>query len=357
VPTLPALRIVPLEPGLEPAWQEFVSRRANSLFYASLEYRDLVARVLGATPHYLVAIHGQEVRGVLPSFAATDASLGTVLNSLPYYGANGGIITDGSAEAGEALLGAYLQLEQSLGCAASTLIASPHDGALNIYEKDLGCTFRDSRIGQLTRLPRGSARAEDELFGRYDESARRNVRKARKSGVTFRESNSEEDLRFLHRTHRDNILQVGGLPKDWSFFEAVPKPVSKGSWSVWVAEKDGEPIAALLLFRFNSTVEYYTPAVVEAFRPLQALALLVHEAMCLAAREGFEWWNWGGTWASQEGVYRFKKKWGAQDKLYYYYCRLADRQVLHASRQALLEAFPGFFVVPFDKLIPESSVA
>jgi hypothetical protein len=349
------MRIVPLEPGLEPAWREFVLRRSNSLFYASLEYRDLVARVLGATPHYFVAMHGQEVRGVLPTFAATDAVFGTVLNSLPYYGANGGILTDGSAEVGQALLGAYLELEHALGCAASTLIASPYDGALDIYEKDLACTFRDSRVGQLTPLPRGSARAEEDLFSIYDESARRNVRKARKSGVTYRESNSEEDLRFLHRTHRDNILQVGGLPKDWSFFETVPETVSMASWSVWVAEKDCEPIAALLLFRFNSTVEYYTPAVVEAFRPLQALALLVHEAMCEAARGGFKWWNWGGTWASQEGVYRFKKKWGAHDKPYYYYCRLTDQRILASNREALLSAFPGFFVVPFDKLQSRST--
>lgn len=350
MPTVSTLRVAPLERGLEPAWREFMAGREDALFYASLEFRDLLCRFLDAEPHYLVLTDGGRVRGALPCFSKADARFGTVLNSLPYYGSNGGFVTDGTPEVEAALLGAYLDLERSLRCCASTIVGSPFDGEREVYEKNLGYTFRDSRIGQLTALPATGRAIEEELFGLYDESARRNVRKARKSGVTFRESRGAEDLRFLHRTHQDNIRAVEGLAKDWAFFEAV-QAVPEECWSVFVAELDDAPVAGLLLFRFNSTIEYYTPAIREEFRTMQPLALLVHEAMCRAAKDGYRWWNWGGTWATQDGVYRFKKKWGARDMPYHYYCRLSDRHLLENKRDVLLDAFPGFFVVPFNELV------
>lgn len=353
VSAVPALTVRALERALEPLWRSYVASREGALFYASLEFRDLLLATLrSARPHYLVALQGQQVRGVLPCFLSAAHEGRPVLNSLPYYGSNGGVLSDGDPDVERRLLEAYLELEAAEGCAASTLISSPFDGERMLYEANIGHTYRDERIGQLTPLPEGSAQLEDQLFALYDEAARRNVRKARKSGITFRRTNEADALDFLYRTHQANIRAVGGLPKERAFFDAVPKTVPAQMWSIYVAEKEGEPIAALLLFRFSRTVEYYTPAVVEEFRPLQALPLLVHEAMMEASREGMRWWNWGGTWKTQEGVYRFKKKWGAREMTYYYYTRVRDESLVEASRDDLLANFPGFYVLPFSALRP-----
>ncbi len=348
MPTIPPLTVVPLTAELEPAWRRFLTGRERALFYASLEYRDLLCRVVRGRPHYLLAIEGTRVCGILPAFATVDRSLGTVLNSLPYYGSNGGFITDGRAEVTAALAAAWLSLERELGCTASTVISSPFDSDLSAYEA-LSARYRDDRIGQVTPLPRGTA-PEEALFALYDDTARRNVRKARKSGISWRIDTSGEAVAFLQRTHEENIRAIGGMTKSRGFFDAVPVAVPQRNWRLYVAEKGGERLAAVLVFLFNATVEYYTPAIVEAHRPLQPLALLVHEAMCEVAAEGYQWWNWGGTWRSQIGVYRFKRKWGAVDMSYHYYTRVSDPRILHCSRAELLSAFPGFFVVPFDKL-------
>ena len=34
--------------------------------------------------------------------------------------------------------------------------------------------------------------------------------------------------------------------------------------------------------------------------------------MASAAKRGMTRWNWGGTWLSQDGVYRFKKGWAGR---------------------------------------------
>jgi len=72
--------------------------------------------------------------------------------------------------------------------------------------------------------------------------------------------------------------------------------------------------------------------------------------MCDAASEGYVWWNWGGTWLSQDGVYRFKSRWGTQDLPYRYFTIVRNSEILKASREELLTAYPGFFTVPFSAL-------
>lgn len=343
-----------LTPGTEPLWREFVAGHERALAYASLEFRDLLVRVLGATPHYSIALDGQRVRGVLPSFAATQPSLGTVLNSLPYYGSNGGCLTDGDPAVARALLAAFRTLEGELGCAASTLITSPLDPEVALYEEQLAPDLLDGRTGQLTTLPSPGDDPEEKLFALYDETARRNVRKARKSGVALSIEEGDGAFDFLHVTHDENIRAVGGLPKSRAFFTAVAEIIPDSMRRLYIARHEGRRIAALLVLRFGCAAEYYTPVIVESARPLQPLALLVHEAMIEAARDGYRYWNWGGTWRSQTGVYRFKRKWGAIDMPYHYFTRVGDRSILRRSREELLSAFPGFFVAPFDKLAAQS---
>lgn len=78
--------------------------------------------------------------------------------------------------------------------------------------------------------------------------------------------------------------------------------------------------------------------------------LLVMEAMQEAVKRGCSFWNLGGTWASQDGEYRFKKRWGSKDEPYHYYVSVYDDAILNCTPTKLLEAFPNFYVVPFSEL-------
>src|SRR5439155_1691335 len=119
---------------------------------------------------------------------------------------------------------------------------------------------------------------------------------------------------------------------------------------LWVARHGGEIVAALLLFYFNQTVEYYTPVVVPDYRSWQPLSRLVLEAMQAAVARGFRFWNWGGTWTTQDSLRRFKSRFGACDKPYAYYTRVLDRRVLERSATELQRQYPHFYVVPFSAL-------
>jgi lipid II:glycine glycyltransferase (peptidoglycan interpeptide bridge formation enzyme) len=118
---------------------------------------------------------------------------------------------------------------------------------------------------------------------------------------------------------------------------------------LYLADLNGTLIAALLLLYFNRTVEYYTPVVRMGYRTLQPLSLLIFTAMKDALRRGFIYWNWGGTWLTQDGVYRFKSRWNTRDYPYYYYTTIYRNSILKLTKQKLLEEYPYFYVLLFPK--------
>jgi hypothetical protein len=69
-----------------------------------------------------------------------------------------------------------------------------------------------------------------------------------------------------------------------------------------------------------------------------------------AAARGYRWWNWGGTWPSQTGVYRFKRKWSTMEQRYDYAVQLNDHSLLDWPPARFASEMPGFYAVPFSAL-------
>lgn len=337
------MRVEALSADRESAYDAFVRAQADSLLYQSLGYRDLLLDYVGCEPHYLMALDGDEIQGVLPLMSAEHDGR-RVYNSLPYYGSNGGVVA-ASGGARDGLLDAYRELVTADGTAAATLVPNP-------FSDDPGPepvhNMIERRISQQTPIAFESDH-EDALMAAIDSSSRRNVRKAGKAGVEV--SSDASAMPELARIHRANIEALGGLAKDQHFFDTVERLFDRErDYRLWVGRIEGTVVAALLLFYFNGTVEYFTPAVEHEHRSTQPLAAILIEAMSDASRRGYRRWNWGGTWETQEGVYRFKRKWGAVERPYEYRIQLNDRSLLSWPAERFGQQFPHFFVVPFSSL-------
>lgn len=351
-------QIVELSPEREAAYGELLLASESNLLYASPVYRDLIAEHTGSQAHYFLAVNAEEqVMGALPLMLYPNERFGPVINSLPYYGSNGAVTAHPSITGAELeqmnqqLLDAATSWIESQNCAAATLITNPLNPDYNAWLKEhFQHDFTDHRVGQITPVPEFGEDYEATLMALFSNPRPRNIRKAIKSGVTVRASNAKEDLDYLYAVHKDNIESIGGLAKKPSFFESLYQLVPAENWKVYIAELEGQSIAGLLVFYFNRTVEYFTPATVHDYRNLQPSALLIYEAMKAAGEEGFRHWNWGGTWQSQGGVYDFKRKWGAEDNPYYYYTRIYNSELLEQDKATLLAEYPNQYVVSFEHL-------
>ena len=240
---------------------------STSLFYSSSKYRYFLMELLGCEDDSLLALEGDTVRGVLP-LLSMSGERGTVYNSLPYYGSNGGVLADSFA-VGSELVRAYNDIACSPTTLSSTIVdhpIAPQDFAVPSHN------HVDSRIGQFTNIAI-QANHQEEILARIDASARRNVKKAQREGVTVVVDHTQFDR--LRELHQDNMRAIGGTPKSDEFFALVPRYFEPGQdYDLYVAKRDGITIAALLVFYFNRTVEYFTPAIDSDYRSIQPLSLL-----------------------------------------------------------------------------------
>lgn len=338
------MRIVSLGPLFAELYESFILARPETLLYQSWRYQRLLIALLGCRQQGLLAVDdNNNIRAALP-LMAMDGPLGTILNSLPFYGSNGGLIGEDPIARAE-LVTNYHRLIKSPGIAASTFIENPMapSSADNIPHD-----FIDKRIGQFTPLPLAGDQ-EKSLMESFHYKTRNMVRKAEKLGVEVGVDNNA--ISFLVTVHEENMREIGGQSKSCHFFESLPHYFRSGhDYQLYVARMGGKPVAAVLLFYYNLTVEYFTPVVCKEFRGSQALSATIFRAMCDAARLGYAQWNWGGTWLTQDGVYRFKSRWGTKDLTYRYFTSINNNAILKARREDLLSAYPSFFTVPFSAL-------
>ena len=326
------------------AYDTFVAHRPEALLYHSRRYMNFLIDLLDCEQMTLLAINDQgQIIGVLPLLAKNGAS-GKVINSLPYYGSNGGCLSS-DISSKNALIAHYQTILNNDVIAAATIIENPFD---RMDPAAIQHDFIDERIGQFTPINYDANHA-DGLMTSFHYKTRNMIRKAEKLGVKVTVENDQ--LEFVQKVHTENMLEIGGQSKSTRFFELIPRhfqPIT--DYRIHVARLDDEPVAAVLCFYFNNTVEYYTPVVRKEYRETQALSAAIFSAMVQASQEGYRWWNWGGTWLTQEGVYRFKKRWGTKDFPYRYFTHLRNHDFLKLTPGKILTEYSSFYILPFSSL-------
>ena len=249
------MRIELLGPSREEEYAALVHARSESLVYASLPYRNFLRCVLPTSRDvYLVADDGGRMVGVLPAFLATVEGRGKVLNSLPFFGSHGGVMTardvDDDREVRLALLQAFNDLAESERVLSSTLISNPLSADADFYRQHHRHNYLDQRICQFTGLPvdYSSDQQPDRLLSFFHVKTRNAVRKGLKGGFDIRHGDKPALLKQLHDLHVANMTAIGGIPKEWSVFQAITEEFSyDDDYRVYVAEQDGHVAAALLL--------------------------------------------------------------------------------------------------------------
>jgi lipid II:glycine glycyltransferase (peptidoglycan interpeptide bridge formation enzyme) len=303
----------------------------------------LLEDYLSVESDYLLAIdENDNIQGVLP-LMKKEGKFGIIVNSLPFYGSNGGILSK-SKEAFELLLDEYNRISNEVS--ASTYITNTLQK--NIPEEKIEYDLIDKRIGQWTYI-NYDYNIEEEVMKSFHSKTRNMVRKAIKENIEVEIDNTQID--FLYEVHYENITSIGGKAKEKRFFELIGKHFEKGKdYNIYIAKLKGKKIAAILFFYYNRIVEYWTPAVLREYRSYQPTSLIIYIAMIDACRKGYKLWNWGGTWLTQHGVYLFKKRFGAVDKEYKYFIKINNKDIFCSSREELLREYDNFYVIPFDKL-------
>jgi hypothetical protein len=304
----------------------------------------------------LVAETGRGLVGALPLFAASGP-YGPIVNSLPYFGSHGDIlVADEFAEksaVAHALTNALAVLLKNAGFAAVNVIAHPNASLIEDQASSIGLEPWDRRISQITEL--GAARdpqsALAQILSTCQQKTRNLVRKGLKSGFSIDLETADGAWADMIEHHQQGMRRIGGRAKSQREFDCLRSAFGPNQCRLYVARKNGAFAGALLNLYFRDRVEYFTPVAVEDYRGEQVLSALIAQAMSDAILEKRRYWNWGGTWASQAGVYHFKRGWGAIDRDYTYWGKVFDSgaKLSDVSPVHLAEQYKFFYVRPFSR--------
>lgn len=165
---------------------------------------------------------------------------------------------------------------------------------------------------------------EDDLFGQFRGSTKRNIRKAAKLGVTIVEDNSPGGMKEFCRLNVITRRDHGLPPQPAVFFNNLYKNIiSQGGGRILLAKHENCTVAASIYLCFNGKALYKYGASDRSQQHLRANNLLMWEAIRRYAGEGARSLHFGKTDSDQSGLLQFKRGWGAEERgLQYHKFRL-----------------------------------
>ena len=157
-------------------------------------------------------------------------------------------------------------------------------------------------------------RPESELWNNLKDTARRNIKRAQKHGVTIREGQTVDDVQTFYRLHchvRKSKYRL--LAQPFSFFENIHASFAAGNRiTVLLAELDGVAIAGILFLIHGGILYYKFNASTDLeFRPND---LLAWSGILLGQRRGLSRLDFGLSDLAQPGLIAFKRKFATDEK-------------------------------------------
>jgi FemAB-related protein (PEP-CTERM system-associated) len=275
-------------------WNDHVLRHDEATGYHEWAWRDVFERAFGCQPIYFAARRGGRIVGVLPTVLLDSWLFGRALVSLPFLN-YGGVLAD-DEDAARTLLDAAVAAGREHRCR--------HVELRHFHQQfvDLPC----KRHKVTMRLPLRPAPA---LWENLDRKARNQVRKAQKSGLTYREGESEL-LDAFYAVFARNMRDLGTPVYSRRLFAEV-LGAFPGRARIHVVSRGATPVAAGLTFQTRGTVEIPWASSVRDFNALCPNHLLYWNILEGASARGCSTFDFGRS-TPEEGTYKFKEQWGAQ---------------------------------------------
>ena len=329
---------------------EYIHSKSNRpLVYGCTSYISFLHQLIPSSRvHILIASAADVPLGYLILFEKNCPLGKPVFNSLPFYGSHGGPICVSSPSIEynticSVLLRSAYQLAYKANAASITIVENLFNPLDLSVTSSSDLHIVDRRIGQVSSLPVSASDICSSLMTSFHQKTRNAIRKGQLLDQHIEHVIDDSYVGWLHDVHSQSITALGGIPKSKKVFTQLLSNFPLGTTSrLYIGSLDGNPISGLLLLLYSGTVEYFTPVCINSFRDKQALSALIFHAMAELTADGYQLWNWGGTWPSQKGVYRFKSRFGAADFPYRYFNKIFDPAILKYS-QAELNSFYEYF--------------
>lgn len=284
--------------------QSYVENHPEGLMAHLPQWKEILNLSFKHEPLYLFAKNNDnKLCGILPLFHIKSPLTGNRLISLPFSLC--GPIAD-SEDIVKELVSRAEELCDELKCSYLELRMATI--------KDLKLKLSDYFSTYVVKLSNPEA-----IWTKlHQKSVRWAIKKAQRDGVVVRESSTIEDLKHFYRLNKKTKKRLGVPGHPFNFFKYISTKM--GAFTrLYLAEVEGLNIAGIITIGFKDTVHYAYAASDDRYRHCHANHLLVWQAIIDAYEGGYRYFDFGRTSPDDEGLVRFKKHWGTEQKKLYYY--------------------------------------
>jgi FemAB-related protein (PEP-CTERM system-associated) len=287
------VNVLPLTEGLEGRWTRFVEASPQSTCAHQLEWRDVVVRTYAHVPYYLMAMAGDDVRGVLPLFLIRSPLFGRFLVTAPYLSV-GGLLTDGP-EAAHALVEGARRLMVSVR-ARYVEFRNLAPVGLDLVSTDRYCSYE---------LP--LAPGPDGLWARFENRARTAIRKAQASGLSV--ERGRHHLLALADVLSQHMRALGTPFHGPAFYRHILSTFGDRA-EIFVVRTGERIVGSGLTLLTPPLLHWPYGACLASARAAYPMNLLTWEIIRFACSTGARTLDFGRSrWHS--GTALFKRQWGA----------------------------------------------
>lgn len=292
-------------------WNGFLDRAPQSNFYQLYEWERVNREALGHSTHFLLAEDGDDrVQGVIPLVRIRSRLFGDMLVSMPFVNYGGPAADD--AEIESLLVREASRLAEELGTDYLEIRSARPVGRLPAQTNKVSMTV------PLDPDP-------DVVWRAFKSKHRNNIKSVQRDDVEVR-SGGRELLDPFYELMAVSWRDLGTPLYGKSYFETV-MDAFENRIRIFVAYKDGVPVATAFNGHFHGTVEGLWAAMDPAYRKLQANYVLYWEMIRDACERGCLAFHLGRSTVDSPAA-RWKERWTAEPQQLYWCYHLVGRNEL-----------------------------
>lgn len=296
-------------------WDAFVRSAPGGSPFHLIAWKRAVESAFGHRPHYLMAVRGGGLEGVLPLFEVRGLFGGRGLVSVP-YGVYGGICAS-VAPARRALVEAARELSRRLGAEYVELRHRPTQQLEELPTKSLYVTFS-----------RPVSANDEENLTAIPRKQRRMTRQGLKHGLRAEVGLHHLDAFWHVYAHSVHALGSPVFPR--RLFRAIAHEFGKECELLTVWKDERMVSGVLALYYEDQALPYYGGALSDAL-PYAVNDFMYWELMCHVAKAGCRTFDFGRS-REGTGAYHFKRHWGFEPvPLPYQYILAGGREMPNVS--------------------------
>lgn len=292
-------------------WNTFVSTMPDSNLAHSYEWHDILQRIFGHQPRYLIAESQGEIDGVLPLFLVRGALFGKALISMPYLNGGGALASNDTAY--RSLINHVLELRKSLGARYLELRERRE-----LPELAGGFSVRSHKVAMQLPLKE----SPEAMLESFKSKLRSQIQRPKKEGAIVEviggNKLSESVLQEFYQVFTINMRDLGTPTYPIELFRESLRQFGERARLILV-KVHGVPAAGAITLRHQQIVEIPWASSIRKFNPISPNMLLYWSAIERSIADGAKLFDFGRS-SRDSSTLKFKEQWGATPlDLHWYY--------------------------------------